>query len=654
MVAAEQRGTRFMAKRLNYRMTHRTTLSLVLLTSALTCGAAFAVDDMPAPKKAPRIKVLQQKLVEEAKGNRIVTGLAKVVEAERIKVGDTELRLFGIVLPQPAAPSGVESRSALEKLLSNTTVTCRVQERDKGWRLLGSCKTDKHDDISLAILQEGWAVVARGSVLNTDFSDIYLAAEAKAQLQRLGMWSPAAPTATETKIADIKTEVKPAETTKTAETKTTEPKTAEAKAADIKVADAKLIETTLAAAEKTDKDKVAKVTKTESPASVNIATAPTSSLQVPTMLPPETTTVMAPLTQAVQTEPSLAWLWFAGLTPAAVMILFGLGQIALRRYEYIQERKALAAALRGELMAARAICISRADTLGYGAEAVSKLSSVWPRLRSTIYQAYVGRIGLLGPDMARRVSSLYGQFSDYAQFYAARPNAEAAGKIDNTTVQQTLFTIIDHIEDTLNNLQQVEAKGQVQKRLLPQRQSMGHARSNQQLNEKNHEEKIDYVDAELVEDALAIKAVMQQQSKSTKQLADHVVEAIIVPVQPNAATSDMTGTTETIIATMMKQDSTSTAATTLATMTAAHDALKADDDSQQSAKAAAMKTETSSEQVPETSEISNRKASGRRKNKTKNDTEQDITTETDTQTESGEYGKEEYYDFRSQAVRIAK
>jgi superfamily I DNA/RNA helicase len=41
----------------------------------------------------------------------------------------------------------------------------------------------------------------------------------------------------------------------------------------------------------------------------------------------------------------------------------------------------------------------------------------WPRIRSTLYQAYVGRLGWLGAELARQVASIYGQASDYASYY---------------------------------------------------------------------------------------------------------------------------------------------------------------------------------------------------------------------------------------------
>lgn len=599
---------------------------------------AFAADDMPPPKSAPRIKVQQKKLpVEEGRGNRVVSGTAKPVDGERIKIADTELRLFGIVMPLQTAPHGQNARAALEKLLENETLNCRIQERDKSWRILGACKTAKTPDISLALLQQGWAVVARGSVQQTDYADTYLAAEAKAQIQKLGMWVPTGG------------EAKPA----------AEPAAAE----------------TAAAPAPREAEKALTLPTAAEPAPSPASAVPSGENTQPTVnaMPEEIASAAVLPVAALQNaapaaDTSLYWLWFAGLTPAAVMILFACGQIALRRYEYRQERKALAAALRGELMAARAICISRADTLGYGPDAVSKLSSIWPRLRSTIYQAYVGRIGLLGPDLARRVSSLYGQFADYAQFYAARPNAEAAGKIDNATVQQTLFTIIDHIEDTLHNLQQVEISGRAPSRLLPPRPNPNSPR-NHRLPEKPRTERLEYVEAEIVEDEMAAKSAATAGAYDQDKFFNGAPETTETTEQPAAMADNRPADAPAageepgipaqppVITQVIRQGETpSMTEATLATITATHDAMHADEeqaaqekpaeaapqDMDAEAAADAAEKTVPSDAVAAPREEQPRKSGARRRNRAENKDDK-----------AEEPGKDEYYDFRSQAVRIA-
>ena len=91
---------------------------------------------------------------------------------------------------------------------------------------------------------------------------------------------------------------------------------------------------------------------------------------------------------------------------------------AQKRRDRLDEIKAVAAALRGELMAARGVCFGRIKSITTDAE---DSAATWPRIRATLYQAYVGRLGLLGAELARQISSIYGQSSDYAALYAPGP-----------------------------------------------------------------------------------------------------------------------------------------------------------------------------------------------------------------------------------------
>lgn len=636
----------------------------LMLTVSLT---AWAADDiMPAPKSAPRVKVQRSSIaVEEARGKRVVTGPAKLIDGERLKVGDTELRLFGVVVPLRSAARGAEAFAALEKLIGSAIVTCRIQERDKGWRLLGTCSTEAHPDLSLTVLQEGWGVVARGSVQESELSDLYLAAQTKAQVQKLGMWAPAPITAVSEAPpapAPIVTETLVAAAPVSDDGKKVGDKPVEKTTRD---SDAPL--TKEGNKDNAVADKVPAPAASAAIVTQAAAAAPTvAQLQVPTMNPPEAALAATPVIQSSTVNIPILWLIFAGMLPVVVMILYGLGQIALRRYEYRQERKAVAAALRGELMAARAICISRADTLGYGQEAVNKLSTVWPRLRSTIFQAYVGRIGLLGPDMARRVSSLYGQFSDYAQFYAARPNAEVAGRIDNAAIQQTLFTIIDHIEDTLNNLQNVETTGRAPQKLPPPRPSATTARMQRLAETPPRREKLEFVEAELVEDEMArgdmqpqLSTLMPAPEKAPEAKTKSANEAKAAGFNPNEAAP--------IIATVIQKTAkTSMTAETLASITATHDALKRENDITITTPEAEDKAETENVISPSGNKTSDKAVAGtttgesplfvnRNKGSARRRARLEAKMKEMKTAEGGEAKapEGEFYDFRNQTARSA-
>ncbi|MBV8061695.1 MAG: hypothetical protein JO253_09260, partial [Alphaproteobacteria bacterium] len=121
-----------------------------------------------------------------------------------------------------------------------------------------------------------------------------------------------------------------------------------------------------------------------------------------------------------------------------------------RRYEKREEMKAIAAALRGELMAARAVCMTRLKTIHTDDD---DRAATWPRLRSTLYQAYVGKLGWLGAQLSRQIASIYGQASDYAAYYNSIEDATQAPK------RRALQTLSGYIDEVLPRLEWVEVTG---------------------------------------------------------------------------------------------------------------------------------------------------------------------------------------------------
>ncbi|MDE2029519.1 MAG: hypothetical protein KGI97_03035, partial [Alphaproteobacteria bacterium] len=126
-----------------------------------------------------------------------------------------------------------------------------------------------------------------------------------------------------------------------------------------------------------------------------------------------------------------------------------------RRRDKRDETKATAAALRGELMAARGICIGRIRSIATEEE---DRAANWPRIRATLYGAYVGRLGLLGAELARQVASIYGQASDYASLYNPSNTAGSAASA-GTPKKQALETLVRHIDEVLPKLAAIELTG---------------------------------------------------------------------------------------------------------------------------------------------------------------------------------------------------
>lgn len=139
----------------------------------------------------------------------------------------------------------------------------------------------------------------------------------------------------------------------------------------------------------------------------------------------------------------------------------GLGALffAFKVRQKRDELRSIAAALRGELMAARSVCQARLSKINH--EGTDKNTS-WPRIRILVFQAYVGRLGSLGADLSRQVASIYGMASDYASFYnTTEARSEGASK------RQALEALIQHIEEVTPRLAQVETTGKLPKAPKP-------------------------------------------------------------------------------------------------------------------------------------------------------------------------------------------
>ncbi|MDE1900361.1 MAG: thermonuclease family protein [Alphaproteobacteria bacterium] len=401
-------------------MNKNALFSLVMI-AALASASVAAAQEAPAPRRMPRIPVSHELLPgrrNAAPPSHHVTGPATILDGEKLHVGATDLRLFGVVAPQLSANFGPQARAALDKAANGQDVSCDIRDRDReGW-LLATCAAANGEDLGLELLKRGLAVTARGSLSGTELDTPYLAAEQNAQNEKIGLWSigipagaPAAAPATKPQAKEQTTEAKPAPHADAASGNTVSP--------------------TTNAAETTVQAKVA--------ADV--------------------------IAQHAGDESDNAGAWAQGNEPGfferyqiliAVFLMMGtaMGIIAAlwmqKRRDKIDDTRATAAALRGELMAARAICAGRIREIT--SEAQDK-SAAWPRIRTTLYAAYVGRLGLLGAELARQIASIYGQASDYAALYAGNTTNSAA---QNTPKKASLETLIRHIDAVLPKLAAIE------------------------------------------------------------------------------------------------------------------------------------------------------------------------------------------------------
>lgn len=388
-------------------------------------------------------------------------GVAKALDGERLMIGEKEIRLFGIVTPGISSNYGPQARQKLDAIIKGA-VLCKVTDKDKDGRPIAFCGTVDTPDLSYEMLRQGWAMADRKALKNNSLAEVYEKVEQEAQSLNKGLFAPMpmvnsvplsnpantttvplvtpAITAMGAKVETIKGGGKPAEEPKIvplAQKPGEEPRTA----LSLIVPESTVTSKPAAAAEP------AKETPKEA-TPVAAAPAPATSSAVPA------SASGASFMERYQgIIGGLLWIFGAAAFGVVVMVR--------DRIQLAEKRRALAAALNGELTSARHICRTRARELVRQrrlgeAETQPRPSQLWPRIRAVVYQAHVGSIGLLGSDLARRVASVYGQCADYAAYYQQTAMQRLPS---GTAVSETLSTLADHIDNILDGLAQVEYTG---------------------------------------------------------------------------------------------------------------------------------------------------------------------------------------------------
>ncbi len=469
--------------------------ALLLLLTASQAIAAKS-DIMPAPHKAPRVPVQQLTLYEPsekyspppkpaankpptlkaATGKEVIIkdatdlkdakefeGVAKALDGERLLIGEKEIRLFGIVTPSISSNYGPQARARLDAIIKGP-VLCKVTDKDRDGRPIAFCGTVDTPDLSYEMLRQGWAMADRKALKNNTLAEVYEKVEQQAQAQNKGLFAPM-PMVNSVPLSNpantVMIPLVPASAAGiTKETvKAEEPKAEPAKpevATD-------LPGTAFSIIRPVDPSKFIQ------PAAVTTANA-AAPVAVKVEVPAEAKAPAVEKPVATQAAPKQeqsegfferyqaiigGFLWVFGA------FAFGGAMVVRDRLKEIEKRKALAAALNGELTSARHICRSRARELirrRHMGEDDTQLrpSQLWPRIRALVYQAHVGSIGLLGSDLARRVAAIYGQCADYAVYYQQTAMQRLPS---GAAVSETLSNLAEHIDGILDALAYVEQTG---------------------------------------------------------------------------------------------------------------------------------------------------------------------------------------------------
>ncbi|WP_291961445.1 thermonuclease family protein [Chelatococcus sp.] len=116
-----------------------------------------------------------------------VTGMARAIDGDSLRLGGRELRLAGIDAPElhqscehdaGVYPCGREARDYLSILLARAPITCTIREQDRYGRGLALCRQGEMD-VNAELVREGQAI-AYGR---------FDAEERQARASRRGVWA---------------------------------------------------------------------------------------------------------------------------------------------------------------------------------------------------------------------------------------------------------------------------------------------------------------------------------------------------------------------------------------------------------------------------------------------------------------------------------
>ncbi len=447
---------------INLRKSLLLTSTFVLL-STTAAHAQYA----PVPKKAPRTPVSKELLSSKTaplSPSTLLQGTAKIVDTERLRIDQTEVRLFGVVPPLMGASYGPQARAVLDSLAQGT-VTCQIKDRTRDGHYLAMCSNEAKADFGLELLRRGLAASARGSLTGSPYEAPYQAAEAAAQNQKLGIWSASMPAAaSESSIRSVMTK---AETAKVEAEKAK--KEAEAAKQEVERAKAELAKIGAQMPQPTATADTASQPSTvlslETGANVDKALlAPVKAGAVPDVsATPTAEDVQAVLMTEKEPLPDLIpetrgfferyQLLLSSVLVFGTTIILAVGFVWNKFRQKKEDMRSIAAALHGELMAARSVCVARLSKIALDG---NDATTSWPRIRTIVFQAYIGKLGCLGAVLSRQIASVYGMASDYASYYNT-----SAPRNEGTSKHQALRLLVKHIEEITPRLSQIEKEGKL-------------------------------------------------------------------------------------------------------------------------------------------------------------------------------------------------
>ncbi len=164
-----------------------------LILALFTMGAGFAAPVL-AQAEAPAALSAPSAAAPQADAKKTFETQARAVSATTLLAGQTPVQLWGVEAVEAADPAiKLKARTALDNLIAGRKISCELKARN-GSDVRAQCVNESDQDLSLYMLQQGYATVDRAAVYGSVFEDAYIQAETRAQDKGLGIWMPAGTT----------------------------------------------------------------------------------------------------------------------------------------------------------------------------------------------------------------------------------------------------------------------------------------------------------------------------------------------------------------------------------------------------------------------------------------------------------------------------
>lgn len=114
----------------------------------------------------------------------------RVINSTTLISGDVEISLWGIEkIHSGASIFHLKVRSALEKAVGGQDVLCTIKEKYGAQNVKAQCINDQESDLSLFLLQKGYASADRAAIYGSVYERPYLDAEENARINGRGAWA---------------------------------------------------------------------------------------------------------------------------------------------------------------------------------------------------------------------------------------------------------------------------------------------------------------------------------------------------------------------------------------------------------------------------------------------------------------------------------